>query len=312
MAFKGGVVLGTVSLNATGAGTTNIGGTSNSGTISIGNGSSGAVAINCGTAGITVGTTANAHTSTFGSTNTTSATTIQSGTGALNVTSTNGALTVNSGTGALGISTDASATTVSFATGAAAKTVTLGSTNTTSSLALHYGTADFTLASATGTVMSALDSGEITMPLQPAFQAYLASADANVTGNGTAYALGSVTALTEDFDQGGDLASNGVFTAPVDGKYRFTYAVLLQQCATATNADVTIVTSNYTIRGVQVNPSAVNVSGSWGFQFSCFVNMDAGDTAIAQFNASGVGADTCDVFGSAGDRRTWFSGNLEV
>lgn len=95
MAFKGGVVLGTVSFNATGTGTTNIGATSNSGTISIGNTSSGAVAINCGTAGITVGTTANAHATTLGSTNTTSATTIQSGSGGTALAGYTGIVTAN-------------------------------------------------------------------------------------------------------------------------------------------------------------------------------------------------------------------------
>jgi hypothetical protein len=64
---------------------------------------------------------------------------VRSGTGALNVTSTNGALTINSGTGALGISNDAAATTVSLATGAGVKTVTLGSTNTTSTTNLQSG-----------------------------------------------------------------------------------------------------------------------------------------------------------------------------
>ena len=136
----GQTVIGNIDLNITGTANTNINSTTNSGTISIGNSLSGAVAIDCGTAGISVGTTANAHSSTFGSTNSTSATTIQSGTGALNVTSTNGALTINSGTGVLALSNDASNTTVNLATGAAVKSVQLGSTNTTSSLVLRSGT----------------------------------------------------------------------------------------------------------------------------------------------------------------------------
>lgn len=122
-------------------------------TVTIGNSTgTSSVAINSGTGGVTVGTSANAHTTTIGSTNSTSATTIQSGSGALNITSTNGALTINSGTGVLEISTDASATTVSFATGGAVKTVTLGSTNTTSSTAIRSGSGGITL---TGAVTSA-------------------------------------------------------------------------------------------------------------------------------------------------------------
>jgi hypothetical protein len=105
--------------------------TANGGTVSL--------ATDATTSTINVGTGAGVKTSTFGSTNSTSATTVQSGTGALNVTSTNGALTINSGTGALGISTDAAATTMSIGTGAAVKTITIGSTNTTSSLALNFG-----------------------------------------------------------------------------------------------------------------------------------------------------------------------------
>lgn len=135
----GAAITGNTTINITGSGTTAIGTGSNSGTLSLGNSSSAAVSIDCGTAGITVGTTANAHTSTFGSTNTTSATTIQSGSGALNVTSANGALTINSGTGALGISNDAAATTISLGTGTGVKTITLGSTNTTSVTNLQSG-----------------------------------------------------------------------------------------------------------------------------------------------------------------------------
>lgn len=139
-ATAGGITAtGNSSINISGTGTTDIGTGTNSGALSLGNTNSGAVTIDCGTAGITVGATANAHSSTFGSTNSTSATTVQSGSGALNVTSTNGALTINSGTGTLGVSTDASATTVNIGTGAAAKAVTVGSTNTTSGLTLNSG-----------------------------------------------------------------------------------------------------------------------------------------------------------------------------
>jgi hypothetical protein len=111
-------------------------------TISIGNGTgTSSVAIDCGTGGITVGSTSTAHASTFGSSNSTSASTLQSGSGALNVTSTNGSLTVNSGTGQLAISNDSSATTVNIATGSAVKTVTLGSTTGASVTNLQAGSA---------------------------------------------------------------------------------------------------------------------------------------------------------------------------
>ncbi|MFI5332582.1 MAG: hypothetical protein ACHQVS_00605 [Candidatus Babeliales bacterium] len=87
-------LIGPVNINTSSTNSTAIGSTSNSGTISIGNTSSGAIAIDCGTAGITVGATANAHSSTFGSTITTSSTIIRSGSG--NITNNTG-FTVNSG-----------------------------------------------------------------------------------------------------------------------------------------------------------------------------------------------------------------------
>ena len=52
---------------------------------------------------------------------------------------TTGAITVNSGTGTVGISTDATANLVNIATGAGAKTLTLGSANTTSSNVITAG-----------------------------------------------------------------------------------------------------------------------------------------------------------------------------
>jgi len=110
----------------------------------------GALTINSGTGALAISNDASAttvtiatggavKTTTLGSTNSTSATTVQSGSGALAVTSTNGTLTINSGTGVLALSNDASATTVNLGTGAAAKTVTLGSTNTTSTTNLQAG-----------------------------------------------------------------------------------------------------------------------------------------------------------------------------
>lgn len=126
---------GTTGLSFGGSGTTETltfaGITANGGTVSL--------ATDATTSTINVGTGAGVKTSTFGSTNSTSATTVQSGSGALNITSTNGALTINSGTGTLGISTDAAATTVNVGTGGAAKTVTLGSTNSTSTTNLQSG-----------------------------------------------------------------------------------------------------------------------------------------------------------------------------
>lgn len=139
-ATTGGITAtGTSNINISGASNTNIGTGSNSGTVTVGNTSSGVISIACGTAGLALGTTANAHTTTMGSTTGASSTIIQSGSGALNLTSTNGSMTIASGTGALALSNDAAATTVTVATGAGAKTLTLGSTNTTSTTNIQAG-----------------------------------------------------------------------------------------------------------------------------------------------------------------------------
>lgn len=83
-------------------------------------------------------------------------------------------------------------------------------------------------------------AGEITNPLQPAFQAYLGTADSNVTGDGTAYYLGDTAignTLTEQYDQNSDFtpgASGGAFfTAPVTGIYQFYMTVMFDNLSAA-------------------------------------------------------------------------------
>lgn len=64
---------------------------------------------------------------------------VAAGTAGIAVAATNGAVAITSGTGAISISADAAATTVNLATGAGAKTVLLGSTNTTSTTTVRAG-----------------------------------------------------------------------------------------------------------------------------------------------------------------------------
>lgn len=216
----------------------------------------------------------------------------------------NSDITLNSGTNAVNISSDASATTVNVATGAAAKVATVGSTNGASSLALKYGTADFSLASATGNVIVALDTGEVTKPLQPAFLAYNSSIRSNQTGDGTAYTL---IFDTERFDQNNDFDGTSTFTAPVTGKYYLNVCVLTQEVTATMAATLQIITSNATY--TYGNAAATAMTGNYPMQFSVLADMDAGDTATCVITLSG-GTKVVDIYGGAGDARTMFSGYL--
>jgi hypothetical protein len=202
------------------------------------------------------------------------------------------------------ISGAAAAGTVNIATGAGAKVVTLGSTNGASSLALKYGTADFTIASATGTTMSILDTGEMTMPLQSAFLAYLGSNDDNATGDGTAYILGTTTALTEVFDQNADFNTNGTFTAPVTGRYMLGMHIDCQQLAAAMSLAGGIECSNRTfyIR------NATALVGEFTYTLTVLADMDAGDTAQAFVTISGA-TKVVNIVGD-GNVSTGFYGHL--
>lgn len=222
------------------------------------------------------------------------------------LTVTTGAVSINSGTAAFDLSNDASATSVNVGTGGAAKTVIVGSTTTTSSLALKYGTNDFTLASATGTVMSALDTGEINYPLQPAFLAYLGSTDTNKTGAGTGFTIGAGTALTEVFDQNSDFNTNGTFTAPVTGRYFLSGQITYTGCTVASQFWARLNMSNrearYILnRGASAQDGIASVSGLF--------DMDAGDTCTLIAVAVGEAADTDDISGGA-TVVTYFSGYL--
>ncbi len=231
----------------------------------------------------------------LGSTNSTSSFVLQAGSAASTITTANATLGVTTGTGDISISDDATNTTCNLFTGAGAKLSTVGSTNTTSSLSLKFGTADYTLSSATGTIVSALDTGEIVMPLQSAYLAYLASADNNVTGNNTNYVVGTNVALTEVFDQNGDY--NGVtFTAPKTGRYHLTGQIVVSGLAGGTLMTTRLATSNRTFL-YQLG----KVTGTQNIARTMFVvtDFDAADIANMQVVVTGNGADTGDLAGSA-------------
>jgi hypothetical protein len=152
------------------------------------------------------------------------------------------------------------------------------------------------------------------MPLQPAFLAYLPTDDLNCTGNYTTVQIGSITALTEVYDQNADFNVNGIFTAPVTGRYN-----LSGNCQTMTpvgggvNTGYFIYTSNRIYYG-SLLPSRNTCVGFLGPNFyitsncTTLADMEAGDTAHTDIAGNG-GAKTDDIIGTA-SCSTFFSGEL--
>lgn len=127
-----------------------------------------AVNIDCGTAGVSIGASATAHASIFGSTNTTSNTTVQSGTGALVLNGAGdvtidaaGVLELNSSAGIISVGNDAIAQNINIGTGASARVITIGNNNTTTGVAVTSGTGDIALTSADAVTVDAVGVVEL-------------------------------------------------------------------------------------------------------------------------------------------------------
>ena len=239
--------------------------------------------------------------------------TLNGGTCSIGTDATSGAINIGTGAAArtvtIGNNVGASSVVVDCGTGALnlganaiARTTTLGCTTGAGVLALKYGTGDFTLASATGTVMSALDTGEITFPLQSSFSAYKSATTANVTGNGAYY---SYVCDTEFFDQNGDYNNGtGVFTAPVTGKYLFNACFLTNNVTKVGEIRLVLISSPASFYYKVSNPAA-DTSANRTF----IIDLDAGDTAFPKAHYFGEVGNTVGVHGD-GALFTTFSGHL--
>lgn len=161
-------------------------------------------------------------------------------------------------------------------------------------------------------------TGERTMPLQPSFLGIQASTATNVTGNSTAYTLGSTVALTEVFDQGGDFTTAGVFTAPITGRYYIGYMVTYRaslSAGSATDFYGDIVTSNKTYRPftLPTENTVTNFEGEDGhlpLSSSVVCDMDASDTVHIEVVGVGGSGDNDDLKGDATTAFTYFCGYL--
>lgn len=133
---------------------------------------------------------------------------------------------------------------------------------------------------------------------KPAFLGYLDSIDADVTGTGTIYVLGTNTALTERFDQGGNFTTNGIFTAPVTGKYQLSANAFVGDCTISTQLNLVITTSNQQYETTEFKPAASAIFMTRALSYLC--DMDAGDTAFVRISSFGEAADTNDLIGGIG------------
>lgn len=156
------------------------------------------------------------------------------------------------------------------------------------------------------------EEGKYVATGQPSFSAIGAGA-ATVTGDGTVYTIGSTgTAWTEVYDRGGNFNTNGTFTAPTTNGQTNIYHFVASIGLTGINATNTgvvpqIVTSNRSYTGFTIAPFPVSVGGALVLNFSCYADMEVGDTAVLQVAVFGAGKN---VSVSTISTNTFFQGTL--
>ena len=134
------------------------------------------------------------------------------------------------------------------------------------------------------------EAGHVTKPLQPACSAQLDDSVTNTTGDGTTITLGGSDGdFAEVFDVNGDLAADGVFTAPVTGKYHVSGSVDLKGLiASHTDVQISSVASNRSSM-VRYNPGDLfdGYASSVVFPYSCLLDMDVNDTLTLTYRVRG-------------------------
>ena len=140
--------------------------------------------------------------------------------------------------------------------------------------------------------MTIRHGGQINMPDQPAVNARVSYTNIPVS---------TVTVANLDaerFDVGNNLANN-TFTAPVTGKYLFTYIYYVTNLDNAhTTFDAHILTSNKQYQQTFRPSVFMNSDGNFGVSGSVIADMDTGDTCRYTVYVSGGSAQT-DIHGDS-------------
>lgn len=152
--------------------------------------------------------------------------------------------------------------------------------------------------------------GDVNLPTQSAFLAYVTAAVANVTGDGSTY---QVIFNSAPFNVGSNYnTGTGIYTAPISGHFWFDSSLyMIIQDTTLATGYITITTSNRTWQCD--NRSMGNIrdyNQRYTQKISALVDMDSGDTAYITTYMTGFGSDMNDIDGSATQPYTRFSGKL--
>jgi len=154
-------------------------------------------------------------------------------------------------------------------------------------------------------------NGHITKPLQSAFSAECGTTHTNISTGST-----TIQIDTERFDQNGDFnTSNYTFTAPVTGKYQFSWAVSFQdvggESASGTSYMLAILdTSNIDYENPYFDFAIGDkTTDLQTLTASALVDMDANDTAILKIY-NNMGSTSGDIAGNTSQMTTYLTGYL--
>lgn len=125
--------------------------------------------------------------------------------------------------------------------------------------------------------------GEVNLPLQPTFRAYISIPTGNVTGDGTDYFF---IWDTEVFDIGGNYDhTTGTFTAPIDGVYEFCICAYAQgNTGPMSSQSITYFLNGIADSRIKTGKGIAGVDGSQ-LAFTR-ISLSAGDAITARLNTA--------------------------